>query len=543
MKVENNVNVKTKNRLNLISVFLVILLAVSVLTYYSYSNPVVEYVPVVKDAGPLDPPAVIIENGSMVTGWTYIIDVADDGTCYARDGDTGEIVESNADDDYVIQQILNLNPESVLLSSCDFVWDSGIDIDSANDRLVFSGMGWSTRITYAGAGISGAVIDCSGGSDFGLTDVYIGNMYILGDDGGSAHGIRMQYFQRCKIENVKVEKAGGSGIYFNHANDNQVLNSYLYDNKVNGFYCNSAHELILSGDHSLYNTQSGYRFTDDGTINGLTMQVQLIGCSAENNGESYGNIYFDDGSGAMEDCIINGFTSDYGHVFLTDCEYMHVNSLELWNGRLRLINTDNSVIENVIVDGGMSYSALSCTDCDDTTITNCNFVTVSAVGPPDTNGISLVDCDSMIITNNRMTQTGTPRHYGIYLEDSDYNIVKGNWIYVFPTGIYLDGTSDYNKIQDNIIDSAVTTPFDDDGGNTVWDNNYYNDLRSELMLDFTSESNGSYIAHGLISTPDYVVVTLSTQGYAWYGSLNTTHIQVYFSTATASGSVYCEYKP
>jgi len=60
---------------------------------------------------------------------------------------------------------------------------------------------------------------------------------------------------------------------------------------------------------------------------------------------------------------------------------------------------------------------------------------------------------------------------------------------------------------------------------------------------FTSISNGTYISHGLVGTPDVVTITLTVQGYAWIGATNSTHFQVYANVATISGYWYAEYKP
>jgi len=60
---------------------------------------------------------------------------------------------------------------------------------------------------------------------------------------------------------------------------------------------------------------------------------------------------------------------------------------------------------------------------------------------------------------------------------------------------------------------------------------------------FSSISNGTYVAHGLVGTPDVVTITLTVQGYAWIGATNSTHFQVYANVATISGSWYAEYKP
>lgn len=60
---------------------------------------------------------------------------------------------------------------------------------------------------------------------------------------------------------------------------------------------------------------------------------------------------------------------------------------------------------------------------------------------------------------------------------------------------------------------------------------------------FSSISNGTYIAHGLSGVPNIVTITLSVKGYAWLGTSNSTHFQIYASVSMMSGSWYAEYKP
>jgi len=69
------------------------------------------------------------------------------------------------------------------------------------------------------------------------------------------------------------------------------------------------------------------------------------------------------------------------------------------------------------------------------------------------------------------------------------------------------------------------------------------DFATENSVAFSSVSNGTYVAHGLAGTPDYVQVTLSVGGYTWYGSLNSTHVQLYANVATLNGTMYCIYEP
>jgi len=69
-------------------------------------------------------------------------------------------------------------------------------------------------------------------------------------------------------------------------------------------------------------------------------------------------------------------------------------------------------------------------------------------------------------------------------------------------------------------------------------------IRTQNTVALSSISNGSYVAHGLVDSPDYVSITLSVQGYAWYGTLNSTHVRVYASRASGiSGTLHAEYAP
>jgi len=72
---------------------------------------------------------------------------------------------------------------------------------------------------------------------------------------------------------------------------------------------------------------------------------------------------------------------------------------------------------------------------------------------------------------------------------------------------------------------------------------YHSDFITQNTGSFSNISNGTYIAHGLAGTPDIVITTLTVQGYAWIGTKNSTHFQIYANVATISGSWYAEYKP
>lgn len=66
---------------------------------------------------------------------------------------------------------------------------------------------------------------------------------------------------------------------------------------------------------------------------------------------------------------------------------------------------------------------------------------------------------------------------------------------------------------------------------------------SERVVTLSVVTNGTYVAHGIVYTPSLVLFTLSVQGYAWYGTLNATHIRVYANVATISGKMYVAYMP
>lgn len=63
---------------------------------------------------------------------------------------------------------------------------------------------------------------------------------------------------------------------------------------------------------------------------------------------------------------------------------------------------------------------------------------------------------------------------------------------------------------------------------------------TENTVTFTSISNNTWVSHGLDVTPTKITITLANQGYAWYGSINSTKVQVYFSRASASGTMRAE---
>jgi len=131
-----------------------------------------------------------------------------------------------------------------------------------------------------------------------------------------------------------------------------------------------------------------------------------------------------------------------------------------------------------------------------------------------------------------------------------------NKVFIIGNTIF-DNDSTYQQyaiILDDANTSDITIYDNDLRGNTVQaileTADFAGSFEVEGNLGFVTENSGSFsnvvngttIAHGLAGTPTTVVITLSTQGYAWYAA-DATYITLYFSTSTASGSWYAKYKP
>jgi len=96
------------------------------------------------------------------------------------------------------------------------------------------------------------------------------------------------------------------------------------------------------------------------------------------------------------------------------------------------------------------------------------------------------------------------------------------------------------RIASGISFSLGTLPTDTDVTKEIKFNAGY---ITENKIGLSNVSNGTHVAHDLAGTPNYVIITLSVKGYAWYGTINATHVQIYASVATINGTMYCEFKP
>jgi len=145
----------------------------------------------------------------------------------------------------------------------------------------------------------------------------------------------------------------------------------------------------------------------------------------------------------------------------------------------------------------------------------CRTVTIESVHLASSqarHGINVEYVDGLTIDDVFLSGQDTT---GIRLTGNAYNVKVG-----YVETDYVDGTPIYNAATNAIF----------------YGSGFVN------SASFSNVANGTAISHGLISTPDVVIVTLSTNGYSWY-SANSTHIILYFSVTTASGSWYAEYKP
>jgi len=147
-------------------------------------------------------------------------------------------------------------------------------------------------------------------------------------------------------------------------------------------------------------------------------------------------------------------------------------------------------------------------------------------------------------------QSGIFIYGGETYQNYDDGFKTQNFRYVQVLGLTSRENGQYNinvasdhevEILGGLTDSATKMSFPIDAQNIVV--HHIQGFVTENSVSFSSISNGTYVAHGLVGTPDYVQITLSVGGYAWYGTLNATHIQIHANVATISGSMYCEYKP
>jgi len=255
---------------------------------------------------------------------------------------------------------------------------------------------------------------------------------------------------------------------------------------------------------------------------GAKMGIQIEGTSGKSiyyNKVSDNWIYYD------------GNSQDQGMIQIIYAPYTEVTNNYLYRPRAHGIRIENST--NVIID--------------DNTIVQSGW-SVGVQG----HGIYFAGSTAVWGTaqGNNLINPGAGNkgdQDGIHI-DGSYVTARENYIFDWSSPVlfrYAIGEavgSNSNDITGNTIDHRTAALLINivGGATTVSRNEGF---VTENTVALSSVSNGTYVAHGLAGTPDFVTITPSVQAYCWYGTLNSTHVQVYASVATVNGTLSCVYEP
>jgi hypothetical protein len=300
-------------------------------------------------------------------------------------------------------------------------------------------------------------------------------------------------------------------------------------------------------------TGGGEVVLKDGTYS-LTSPIKITNSGVTLRGSSKGATILDPvGVNGLEVGVTG---SDIWHVKISDLYFYGSTD----STAIILRNPQNAVVERVWIE---DYPEGILLECD----INCNYNTFYDINtlrctiPFHVNGTANSNGNIMYrgkFVGWRTKPSGsigikiergdTFRFYGVSVENYDTGVLilnpanshqfYGSRIEGVNVAINLTGKNNY--FSGGTISNVATSIIANSGTGNRFSN--VNGLVTENSGSFTSIANGTAITHSLTGTPTTVVITLSVQGYAWY-SANSTHITLYFSVPTASGSWYAEYKP
>jgi len=177
-----------------------------------------------------------------------------------------------------------------------------------------------------------------------------------------------------------------------------------------------------------------------------------------------------------------------------------------------------------------------------------NAIVVSGEATQSTNVTDVIISDNLIISNNPYVNLNKAiylHRYNATTPNTNINInhvqIHNNIVVSFPIGLVVMGENMSICFNQFVNCTTPVTLATADYRDTDFSLN--KGFVTENVVSFTNLANGSYVAHGLAGTPTHVTITLSNKGYGWYGAKNSTHVQLYFSTSTASGTTWFKYEP
>jgi len=170
---------------------------------------------------------------------------------------------------------------------------------------------------------------------------------------------------------------------------------------------------------------------------------------------------------------------------------------------------------------------------------------VNSISVNEEVGIDLFYVNNSLVQGNIINN---PTSRGILIRgtNSGYNLISSNEIFdnrASPSmlfGVLLEDTAHDNTIINNVIRWKYSQGASDalalkNAGSSVTNYVFGNQCFNATVICWRSEngdmegaSNGTQIAHGLFSLPDYICLTMNAKGELWY-AISSTYITVYMS--------------
>lgn len=491
---------------------------------------------------PLDPPAVVIENGSMAVGASYIVGLTS-GTTWMRNGSTGAIDYASSSTDDILEACIGNLTEGgkVFVTAGNYTVENKHAVDVA-DGFMFVGEGDATV--------------------FNIDD---NDLFMVRKN----HG----YFGYFKIQGTGATPIGQAAIEQRSASHN------TYDHITIVKPAKSAIEIrALSGEASSdYNTikycyvdmqgtsfalgKQGIGIYSDDTTN-IGTGNRILYCTVENAKDTGIFLTNQDNSSIIGCKVFNAYNDGYAMNNVQNCEFKDNLAVGVANAGLWVSDEPvatardvayNSFTGNTFVESanqGMEFYAYKATvpQIRDNIISENIIVTTGngqGGGDQGKHGLKFREnCFSNIVSNNKFYDIGGA---GIQIKlDSSYNTIIGNQVSNAIYGFIISTNCDDNHVSNNKFrsisgnvlsrdiripsstadDNAIvlnslkghSTPsnrVDDSGTNTV----------IKYNVGYVTESGGSQtvangedITHGLDGgTPTFISLTCANATYDGVG--------------------------
>lgn len=318
---------------------------------------------------------------------------------------------------------------------------------------------------------SGIWVEGGKGENNLITNNIIYNLY------GTAYGVNTTKGitcagKNCIISNNYVDLITGAGIYVVAPNctiENNIVTNILSDSGITlitpADYCNVIGNYIYrSNDSGIYSYNNDYN---------TFIGNQIIECNWGGSASFAGIRLYNNGKHIVKGnfiigCKITGILA--GSESFIEGNYIFNSSLYGIGGGYKVTN---NYIENI-----------------------------------STFGIFATDSNATFSGNSIIDIAG----YGIYCNDVNISITDNHFNDVGNDGILLDATAINCFVSDNVFVNITNAAIDNDGTGNIIDLNVDDGKPSQNGAAAAAVDDAGTIAHGLYSTPDYVLCTGSVAG-------------------------------